>query len=161
MTARERERIEEAGEVGCDLGRGPAVVLRRGRGAEARQVEPDDPVSAGEMRHPLGPGPRGFAIAMHQHDRLWRRPRRAEPIVLVGYGEAGPDFDFLHRLGNADLSFLQRLQQTWSGPANRKASPAWADIALRRERSCPFHHAAQLRYPEFRAAYRDVPKSEH
>src|SRR5262245_58713751 len=120
MTARERERIEEAGEVGCDLGRGPAVVLRRGRGAEARQVEPDDPVSVGEMRHPLGPGLRGFAIAVHQHDRLWRRPRRTEPIVLIGYGKAWPDFDFMHRFGT-DLRSLQRLQQTRFGTANRKA----------------------------------------
>src|SRR5262249_5909685 len=88
---------EEAGEVGCNLGRGPAVVRRRGRGAEARQVEPDDPVSVGETRHPLGPGLRGFAIAVHQHNRLWRRPRRAAPIVPAGYGEAGPDLDFLHR----------------------------------------------------------------
>jgi hypothetical protein len=32
------------------------------------------------------------------------------------------------------------------------------NIARARTGSCPFHHAAQLRYPEFRAAYRDVPK---
>src|SRR6185436_20089667 len=90
------ESIEKAPDVGRELLRREAVILRGGRCAEAEQVGPHHPISAREMRHPLAPRARGFGVAVDHHDRLRRRPGRAEPVVLVGYVEAGPQFDGGH-----------------------------------------------------------------
>src|SRR5215467_4929424 len=45
-------------------------------------------------------------------------------------------------------------------PLSREpAGASLGNVAVSRKRSYHFRHAAQLRYPEFRAAYRNVPKS--
>ena len=80
-----------------------AVVRRRRRRAEARQVGPHHAILAGEMRHPLRPRARGFRIAVHHHDGLGRRPGRAEPVVLVGHGQAGPQLDRGHGVSSARI----------------------------------------------------------
>ena len=74
----------------------PAVVGRLRRRAKPRQVRADDAVVPREMGHPAGPGARGFRIAVDHHHRLGNRPRLAEPVVLVGHPDAGPDFNLAH-----------------------------------------------------------------
>src|SRR5262245_13782584 len=96
VAARDAERIEEAPDVGRQLLRGEAVVLRCRRRAEAGQVGPHHAILAGEMRYPLRPGARGFRIAVDHYDHFGRGPGRAEPMVLVGHGEAGPQLDGGH-----------------------------------------------------------------
>ena len=94
------KRIEKAPDIGRQLFRREAVVHRRGRCAEAGQVGPDDAIFAGQMRHPLRPRARRFGVAVDHHDGFGRRPRRAEPIVLVGHVETGAEFGG----GHASLS---------------------------------------------------------
>ncbi len=60
MAALDLQRVEKAADVGRKLRGGPAVIGGFRRRTEARQVRADDSVVPREMRHPAGPGARGF-----------------------------------------------------------------------------------------------------